>query len=124
MLCVERRVKCGEISDLKRQKLAAQPGVLKSGVVERRSVSDILRTLVHYSLVPEGKLKSGDAVAICCARGDIVLYPLADIAIEVVQPRSLEEESSVWMNKMDDSLFGQSKEKEKKIRREKREEKR
>ncbi len=52
-------------------------------------MSDILldtgcsRTLVHQELVPEGKLKEGDAVAIRCTHGDMVLYPLADISLEV-----------------------------------------
>ena len=61
---------------------------MKSRVVEGKSVDDILldtecsRTLVHQQLVPE-ELKMGDAVAIRCAHGDTVLYPLADISLEV-----------------------------------------
>ena len=53
-----------------------------------KSVGDILldtgcsRTLVHQRLVSENKLKEGDAVAIRCAHGDTVLYPLADIVVE------------------------------------------
>lgn len=33
--------------------------------------------------MPESKLKEGNAVAIRCAHGDTVLYPLADITMEV-----------------------------------------
>ena len=41
------------------------------------------RTLVHRDLVPESKIQQGEAVAIRCAHGDTVLYPLAKISLEV-----------------------------------------
>ena len=89
MLCTERQVERGVISGMKRQQGVSQPGVLKSGVVEGKYVGDILldtgcsRTLVHQKLVSEDKLKDAGAVAIRCAHGDTVLYPLADISLEV-----------------------------------------
>ena len=89
MLCTERQVKRGVISEMKTQQGITQPGVLKSGVVEGKFVGDILldtgcsRTLVHQKLVLEDKLKDAGAVAIHCAHGDTVLYPLADISLEV-----------------------------------------
>ena len=55
----------------------------------RESVKDILldtgcsRILVHQSLVPESKLKEGNVVAIRCTHGNTVLYPLADMTMEV-----------------------------------------
>lgn len=89
LVCSERSVSGDEISGVRKQLLAMQPGVLREGLVEGRSVRDILldtgcqRTLVHQSLVPESKLKEGNAVAIRCAHGDTVLYPLADITVEM-----------------------------------------
>ena len=50
-----------------RKQLATQPGMLRTGLVEGKSVGDILldtgcsRTLVHQRLVSESKLKEGDA---------------------------------------------------------------
>ena len=88
-LKTERQVERGVISGMKRQQGVSQPGVLKSGVVEGKYVGDILldtgcsRTLVHQKLVSEDKLKDAGAVAIRCAHGDTVLYPLADISLEV-----------------------------------------
>lgn len=89
MLCTERSVVSGVISGLKKQQFVAQSQILRSGVVEGRRVSDILldtgcsRTLINQELVPESKLKDGGAVAIRCAHGDTVLYPLADVTLEV-----------------------------------------
>ena len=74
----------GEISGAR-----SKPGVLKFGVVEGKYVGDILldtgcsRTLVDQKLVSEDKLKDAGAVAIRCVHGDTVLYPLADISLEV-----------------------------------------
>ena len=39
--------------------------------------------MIHKSWVPPHKLKEGDAVTIRCAHGDTVLYPLADVNMEV-----------------------------------------
>ena len=41
------------------------------------------RTLIHQSLVPEDKLLPGEAIAIRCAHGNTVLYPLAQVHLEV-----------------------------------------
>ena len=41
------------------------------------------RSLVHQDLVPPQQLLEGEAVAIRCAHGDTVLYPLADVKVEV-----------------------------------------
>ena len=78
----------------------AKQGVPQIGVVEGRAVGDILldtgclRTLVHQDLVPEKKLLEGEAVAIRCAHGDTVLYPLAEVEIEV-GGQSLKVEAAV-----------------------------
>ena len=50
------------ISGVEKKKLTTQQGVLRAGLMEGKSVEDILlgtgcsRTLVHQSLVPENKL--------------------------------------------------------------------
>ena len=65
----ERMVRCGVISEVKRRPFIAQASVMKPGFVEGESVNDILvdsgctRTMVHQKLVPEGKVKEGEAVA-------------------------------------------------------------
>ena len=85
----ERMVRCGVISEVKRRPFIAQVGVMKPGFVEGESVNDILvdsgcaRTMVHQKLVPEGKVKEGEAVAMQCVHGDTVLYPVAEISLEV-----------------------------------------
>ncbi len=67
----------------------AGTGVMRAGSVEGRSVADILldtgcsQTLVRSDLVPAEKLIQGDAVTIRCAHGDTVLYPLAEVLINV-----------------------------------------
>ena len=100
LFCTERRVDHGMISEMHRQQFTARPGVLKTGVVEGKAVSDILldtgcsRTLVHQKLVPIGKLRDGEAVAIRCAHGDTVLYPLAQISLEV-NGKKIEIEAAV-----------------------------
>ena len=65
------------------------PGVTKVGILEGKTVNDILldtgcsRTLIHQKLVPEDRLLPGEAVAIRCAHGDTVLYPLAKVHLKV-----------------------------------------
>ena len=65
--------------------VVTRPGVVRSGTVEGHAVDNILldtgcsRTLVHKKLVPEEKVQDAEAVAILCAHGDTVLYPLAKI---------------------------------------------
>ena len=39
--------------------------------------------MVRQDLVPTGKLLEGDSIAICCAHGDTVVYPLARVEVEV-----------------------------------------
>ena len=86
MLRVERT---GVISKIKEQRLVKQLGTLRSGVVEGKSVRDIhldtgsSRTMIHRHLVPEDSIKEGSAIAICCAHGGTVLYPMADVLMEV-----------------------------------------
>ena len=63
--------------------------VYKSGLVEGRRVEKVVldtgcsQTMVHKDLVPQDKIVEGDAVTIRCAHGDTVLYPLAEIELEV-----------------------------------------
>ena len=89
MLCVERRSGYTGSTKVKSQSYIAKPGVYKSGKVEGRKVTDILldtgcsRTVVRQDLVPEQKKVEGEAVAICCTHGDTVLYPLAQVEIEI-----------------------------------------
>ena len=74
---------------MKSQSYIAKPGVYKSGKAEGRKVTDILLdtgcsiTVVHQDLVPEQKKVEGEAVAICCAHSNTVLYPLAQVEIEI-----------------------------------------
>ena len=64
-----------------------QSELRKHGVVEGRHADNILldtgcsRTLVRKELVPEEKILDGEAVAIRCAHGDTVLYPLAQVEV-------------------------------------------
>ena len=64
-------------------------GVQHQGLVEGQELQDILldtgctRTMLQADLVPPRKFLEGDAVTIQCAHGDTVLYPLANIAIQV-----------------------------------------
>lgn len=63
-------------------------GVYRSGKVEGVPVSDILldtgcsRTLVRQELVPTENLRM-DRIAIRCAHGDTIEYPLADVLMEI-----------------------------------------
>ena len=70
------------------------------GVVEGRYVSDILldtgcsRTLIRKELVPAKKVQEGYVVTIRCAHGDTVLYPLANVKLEV-GGREVEVEAAI-----------------------------
>jgi predicted aspartyl protease len=61
----------------------------KRGQVEGKEVGDILldtgcsRTMVHRDLVRDEKQLEGEAVTICCAHGDVSLYPLAEVDLEL-----------------------------------------
>ena len=63
--------------------------VRRQGCVEGQMVQDILldtgctRTMVRADLVPPEKFLEGDAVTIQCAHGDTVMYPIANVAIQV-----------------------------------------
>ena len=77
-----------------------EQGVHRHGVVEGRYVGDILldtgcsRTLVRKDLVPDKKMREGDAVTIRCAHGDTVLFPLAEVQMEV-SGRRIQVEAAV-----------------------------
>ena len=66
-----------------------QPSVCRSGQVEGIHVEQIVldtgcsRTMVRQDLVPQSKIIEGDAVTIICAHGDTVLYPVAQLELEV-----------------------------------------
>ena len=88
MLCVECRMDYrGSLPALER-KAVTKPGVLKRGIVKGKLSQEILldtgcsRTLMHQDLVLEEKIIEGEAVVIC-AHGDMALYPLAQITMEV-----------------------------------------
>ena len=78
--CPDKALFCGE-------KLGGV--VTCKGKVEGRDVGDILldtgcsRTMVRRSLVPEERSLEGQAVTIQCAHGDVALYPLAQVELEV-----------------------------------------
>ena len=72
----------------------------KTGMVEGQEVGDILldtgcsRTLVRRDLVPREKILEGEVVAIRCAHGDTVLYPIAQVDV-TVGGQCLEVEAAV-----------------------------
>ena len=61
----------------------------RTGMVEGQFVPEIVldtackRTMVRQELVPPWKIIEGDVATIRCAHGDTVLYPLANIRMEV-----------------------------------------
>ena len=63
--------------------------VCRSGLVEGIQVDQIVldtgcsRTMVRQDLVPESKIIEEDAVTIRCAHDDTVLYPIAQLQLEV-----------------------------------------
>ena len=75
-------------------------GVTKSGIIEGKAMNDILldtgcsRTLIHKQHVPKEKMLEGEAVPIQCAHGDTVLYPLAQVKIEI-DGKSFEVQAAV-----------------------------
>ena len=79
--CPEKDAHCGDQEG---------QGVYRSGLVEGKKVNKILldtgcsRNMVHKTWVPPHNLKEGNAVTIRCAHGDTVLYPLADVNMEVI----------------------------------------
>ena len=101
MCCTERRVGYGGRSSVVKRPVVAKTEVVKHGMVEGCAVDNILldtgcsRTLVHRKLVPEDKIQDAEAVAIRCAHGDTVLYPLAEITMEV-EGRQIAVEAAVF----------------------------
>ena len=63
--------------------------IQQKGVVEGTEVNDVVlntgcaRTLIHRRLVPDGKKIPGKATTLRCAHGDTVLYPLANVELQV-----------------------------------------
>ena len=61
----------------------------RAGLVNSHKVSDIMldtgcsRTMVHGDLVSREQLIEGKATAVRCAHGDTVLYPMAEVEMEV-----------------------------------------
>ena len=100
LFCTERRVDYRGQMSVTRCPVVTRPGVVRSGTVEGHAVDNILldtgcsRTLVHKKLVPEEKVQDAEAVAIHCAHGDTVLYPLAKISL-VVGGRPIEVEAAI-----------------------------
>lgn len=88
-----------------------QSGVRRAGAVEGNRAENILldtgcsRTLVRQELVPKEKLLDGEAVAIRCAHGDTVLYPLAQVEVSV-GGRTLEVRAAVSETLPMDVLLG------------------
>ncbi len=76
-------------SELIEREVSSKPGVFQEGRIEGQPVSDVCldtgctRTMVRQDLVPANKLIEGDSIAICCAHGDTVVYPLARVEVEV-----------------------------------------
>eukprot|EP00731_Ephydatia_muelleri_P013996 Em0007g1306a len=80
--CPNKAMFCG----LKR---GSNPSLQRPGALEGKHVKDILldtgcsKTLVRQELVPEGKMLPGKTTTIHCVHGDIVLYPVARLNLEV-----------------------------------------
>ena len=64
-------------------------GIKHSGVVEDKAVDDIMletgcsRTMVRGDLVPREKILESRGAVVRCARGNTVLYPTAQVCLEV-----------------------------------------
>lgn len=89
LLCVERRSNYRGETELIEHMVSPKQGIFHAGKVEGQTVSDVCldtgctRTMVRQDLVPPEKLLEGDSIAICCAHGDTVVYPLARVEVEV-----------------------------------------
>ena len=63
--------------------------VTRGGNVENWRVTDIVldtgcsRTIVNNCFVPEEKFVEGQAVSMQCAHGDVALYPIAEVELEM-----------------------------------------
>ena len=89
MYCTERKANYTGTSIVREWQGVAKPGVVKPGFIEGKYVRDILldtgcsRTLVRQDLVPEKSRLQAEVVAIRCAHGDTVLYPLAQVQVKI-----------------------------------------
>ena len=76
-------------SAVRQTSAAGGQGLYTPGMVEGTPVESIVldigcsRTLVRSNLVPQDKVLEGESVAIRCAHGDTVLYPLALVHREI-----------------------------------------
>ena len=99
LMCTTRRVHSHGSTVVTCGSGSVRPGVHQSGRIEDAKVEDILldtgcsRTIVHESYVPKSKYVAGEAVAICCAHGDTVMYPIT--IIDVVSSIPLQVEAVV-----------------------------
>ena len=81
MNCPKKASYCGIHGDKR--------SVMRRGLVEGEAVSDILldmgctQTMVQRNLVGSSKFIEGAATTLKCVHGDNVLYPLADVVVEV-----------------------------------------
>ena len=89
MFCSERRVDHKGNSAVRQTPVAGRQGLYTPGRVEGTLVESIVldtgcsRTLVRSNLIPQDKVLEGEVVAIWCAHGDTVLYPLALVHLEI-----------------------------------------
>ena len=87
MFCSERRVDYKGNSTVRQAPI--KQGLCVPGKVEGTLVKSVVldtgcsRTLVRSNLVPQDKIMEGEVVAIRCAHGDTVLYPLALVHLEI-----------------------------------------
>jgi transposase InsO family protein len=122
MLCTERQVEGGVISGMKRQQYYRQPGVLKTGMVEGKSVGDILAGDRHTRMAEllhgetEDSRKAEEAFTVSTRAQEKMekegeRQKCAQEEMCGVQPSPVDE---VWMKEMDGSLFTRSKAKKRK----------
>ena len=89
MFCSERRVDYKGNSAVCQTPVAGRQGLYTSGRVEGTLVESVVlntgcsTTLVRSNLVSQDKVLEGEVVAIQCAHGDTVLYPLALVHLEI-----------------------------------------
>ena len=89
MFCSKHRVDYKDNSAVRQAPVARTQGLCVPGKVEGTPVKSVVldtgcsRTLVRSNLVPQDKIMEGEVVAIRCAHGDTVLYPLALVHLEI-----------------------------------------
>ena len=87
MHCPSKSLFCGG-DELGEDTGEEDEGVFREAAVEGTPVKLLLdtgsaRMLVRRELVPEGKVLAGRVVAVQCAHGECIRYPVADIDVEV-----------------------------------------